>query len=118
MDLSQEIANHLEWMDTVASLINNEKFSEEDLQEISSHDKCDLGQWMESEASQALHGLDEFQKLIESHEAFHKLAGKLIELYQQGKESETLEVEEQFIHMSQEVITHLQMLEETTRNNS
>jgi hypothetical protein len=60
--------------------------------------------------------LPEFQDLIESHDAFHKLAGNLISALRQGKEEEAIKSEVEFIEMSQKVISHLYALQEKTNN--
>ena len=114
MDLGQEITNHLEWIDTVASLLNNEELVEEDFQEITRHDKCALGQWLESEASQSFKDLPEFKKLVETHEAFHKLAGDLVLSLQQGQEADAIEAQEEFLQMSHDVVHYLQVLQEAS----
>ena len=112
MNLGQEITKHLEWIDTIASLLGSEEITEENLQVITQHDKCSLGQWLNSDASTEFKNLPDFEKLIESHDAFHKLAGNLITALQQGKESEAIELQAQFIEMSQKVISYIQILQE------
>ena len=117
MDLAQEITNHLEWIDTIATLLNNENLAKEDFREVTRHDQCALGHWLRSEASQAFKDFPELQKLIESHEAFHRLAGSLVLFLQQGKESEAIEAQGQFINKSQEVIKYLQVLQKYAVEN-
>jgi hypothetical protein len=117
MDIKQEITNHLEWIETIASLLDSEEISQEDIQVITQHDKCMLGQWLNSEASMKFKDLPEYEKLIESHEAFHKLAGNLITALQLDKEAEAIESQEQFIEMSQKVIDHLHILQENTNKS-
>ncbi len=117
MDIGQEITNHLEWIETIASLLDSEKISREDLQVITQHDKCALGQWLNSEASMKFKDLPEYEKLIESHEAFHKLAGNLITALQLDKEAEAIESQGHFIEMSQKVIGYLHILQEDTNKS-
>ncbi|MEA3302405.1 MAG: CZB domain-containing protein [Pseudomonadota bacterium] len=117
MDIRQEITNHLEWIDAIASLLGNEDIEDEDLQEITQHDKCALGQWLNSEAPIEFGDLPELAKLIESHEAFHKIAGNLITTLQLDKEAEAIESKEQFIEMSKKVIGYLQVLQEHHRES-
>ena len=59
----------------------------------------------------------EYQKLIKSHEEFHKLAGNLITAMQLNKEAEVIESHEQFIAMSQKVINYLQILQKNTNKS-
>lgn len=117
MDIGQEITNHLEWIETIASLLDSEEISQEDLQAITQHDKCMLGQWLNSEASMKFKDLPEYEKLIESHEAFHKLAGSLITALQLDKEAEAIESQGHFIEMSQKVIDYLHILQENTNKS-
>jgi hypothetical protein len=117
MDIGQEITNHLEWIETIASLLDSEEITQEDLQVITQHDKCTLGQWLNSEASMKFKDLPEYEKLIESHEAFHKLAGNLITALQLDKEAEAIESQEQFIEMSQKVVDYLHSLQENTNKS-
>lgn len=112
MDLAQEITNHLEWIDQIASLLSSESLDEEDLQEITGHHKCELGHWLDSEGAEIFKDVPEYNKLVDSHEAFHKLAGTLLTSMQQGKEEAALQVEEQFLEKSHEVISYLQVLQE------
>ena len=114
MDLAQEIENHLEWIDSIASLLEVEEFSDVDFQKITSHDACELGQWLSSEGADLYGKLPEFSQLIDSHEAFHKLAGEMIAAIRSGDEKKAVELEEGFISMSQEVVGHLQHLQEVS----
>jgi methyl-accepting chemotaxis protein len=115
MDIGKEITNHLEWIETIASLLGSDELTKDDVQAVSRHDKCELGQWLNSEASMEFRNLPEFDKLIQSHDEFHTLAGFLITAYQMGKESEAIETEKKFIEMSKRVINHLHALQEYER---
>lgn len=112
MDIAREIEQHLEWIDAVASLLDDEKLAKEDVRNVSRHDQCELGKWLDSEASPALRDTPEFEKLVHSHEAFHDLAGKMIRSLQQGHDAEAIEAHGHFIRMSREVIGLLQALQE------
>ena len=114
MNLQCEITNHLEWIDTIASLLGSEEMTEEALRVITQHNKCSLGHWLNSDASTKFKNLPEFEKLIESHDAFHKLAGSLITSLQLHKEAEAIELQTQFIKMSQKVINYIQILQENS----
>ena len=114
MDLELEISNHLEWIDTIASMINDESLDESDYKELTDHDHCALGQWMKSEDSKTLWDLEEFKALTHSHEVFHNLAGEMVAFIEQGKADEALNCEQQFIHASQQVVQHLQALHDTS----
>ncbi len=114
MNLQREITNHLEWIDTIASLLGSEEITEEALRVITQHNKCSLGHWLNSDASIKFKNLPEFEKLIESHNAFHKLAGSLITSLQLGNEAEAIELQAQFIEMSQKVINYIRILQENS----
>jgi len=111
MDIDQEITNHLEWIEVLVSLIGKNEVSEEELEAVTKHDTCALGKWLQSEESSNFKELPEFEKLVESHEAFHKLAGRLIAAVGNNQEGEAIESEEKFIAMSKKVIGYLHILQ-------
>lgn len=111
MDIKQEINQHLEWIEKIAALLGSEEVTQAKIDELTQHDRCELGRWLSAEDSCAYQGYPEFQALIDSHEAFHHIAGALITALEKGEESEALETQAQFIALSQEVIGHLQALE-------
>jgi len=112
MDITEEIDKHLEWIETIVSLLGSEKVAEETLPEITRHDRCALGQWLISEASTEFRDLPELESLKESHEAFHRLAGDMISALAAGDEEKAVDSEKRFIEKSQEVISYLQVLQE------
>lgn len=114
MDIGQEIANHLAWMENVISLLGNEEITQDDLDAITQHDRCALGKWLNSEASLEFRDQPGLEQLNESHEAFHKLAGKLISALQEENEAEAIALQEQFVEMSQQVIASLSTLQKKT----
>ena len=117
MDLELEITNHLEWIDSVALLLDKEQFTENELNDITGHENCKLGQWLASEGAELYSGVPEFSQLLHDHETFHKLAGELITALQSGKESEAIEAQQALIGMSRDVIAHLQVLQEISSTN-
>lgn len=118
MNLGQEITNHLTWIDSIASTLGKTELSSEELAAISQHDRCALGQWLDSKESVDLQKMKEFQELVDSHDAFHGLAGDLIDALQAGREEQALALQEQFIAMSQRVITLLRLLQEFTESRA
>lgn len=115
MDIKQEIDKHLKWIETVASLFEHEQITEAEQQDLTRHDRCALGQWLNSGSSAKYQDLPELEVLKENHEAFHKLAGDLITALVAGKEDEALQFQEKFIEKSQTVISCLQVLQEKKR---
>jgi len=118
MDIGQEITNHLEWIEGIASLLGKQEITEEELHSVTRHDQCALGQWLGSEASTEFKDLPEYHELVECHEAFHKLAGKLITALQLGNEAEAIASQEKFIAMSQKVIGYLRIIQENSNNGT
>jgi len=108
MNIDEEISNHLQWIELVASLLSPDAPDDGEIDELTSHDQCSLGHWIESADAQKYRDSDTFQQLDKSHAAFHDLAGDLVILAQQDSMEKAEEVEERFIHLSQEVIEALQ----------
>lgn len=112
MDIGKEITAHLEWIETIVSLLDGQEIAHADLQAITRHDQCELGQWLNSDDSLGFRDLPEYEKLVESHEAFHNLAGDLIAALQMNKEAEAIESQQHFLEMSQKVIDYLHVFQE------
>ena len=113
MDIRQEINNHLEWIENVVALIGRETISDEELAEVTRHDRCALGQWLESAEAAEFNEVPELEALKESHDEFHRLAGDLIKAVEAGEESQAVAFEERFVEMSRKVIAHLQALQQS-----
>lgn len=111
MDIDHEINKHLEWIETIASLLGDEDITQEEVEEISRHDRCALGQWLDSEDSTRFKDMPELEELKESHEAFHNLAGQLITAFEAGKEAEAIESQEKLVEMSKKVVGYLYLLQ-------
>lgn len=111
MDVRQEINNHLDWMESIASLLDSDELTPEELQTITEHDKCKLGIWMNSEDADSYKNMPDYENLRESHDAFHELAGKLIVTLKQNNEKEAIEIGIQFIETSKKVIGYLKSLQ-------
>jgi len=111
MDIEHEINQHIEWIETLVSILGNREITKKDLQEIRQDDRCALGHWLNSEDSSRYKDLPELGMLKESHEAFHRLAGDLVSAVESNKEPEAIAAEKQFIAMSRSVIGYLQLLQ-------
>lgn len=114
MDLRQEITNHIRWIDSLASLLDSSELSEERLNAISEHDKCALGKWLNSDESRDFQAMPEFAKLVESHKAFHELAGSMVAAVKLDEETEVLALQARFIEESQKVVGYLQQMQAGT----
>lgn len=117
LDIGQEINRHLEWIETVVSLLGSERVSQEDIEDIVQHDRCALGQWLNSRDSEKFKEFLELEALRERHEAFHRMAGELIACLDAGQEEEALEWQDRFIEMSKKVIDSLYLLQEKSAGN-
>lgn len=111
MDIKQEINQHLEWIEKIAELLGSEAITQEKIDELSHHDRCELGRWLRDDAQETYQGFPEFQALIDSHTEFHHLAGELLRALEQEDEAKALVTGRQFIEMSEQVIGYLQALE-------
>lgn len=114
MDLRQEITNHIRWIDSLASLLDSDELTEERLNAISEHDKCALGQWMLSDESKDFQAMPEFQELVESHKAFHELAGSMVAAVKLDQEIDVIALQTQFLEESQKVVACLQQMQEAS----
>ena len=111
MNIEQEINNHLKWIESIVGLLGEDEVTQDALNTITQHDRCELGQWLDSEASIKYRDLPELDQLKHSHAEFHKLAGDLISALQKDSEDEALATQAQFIEMSQKVIEYLHLLQ-------
>ncbi|MEE4659684.1 MAG: CZB domain-containing protein [Halieaceae bacterium] len=118
MDIRQEIDNHLNWIENIVSLLGRENLSDEELAEVTRHDRCALGQWLASTEASEFKELPELQALKESHDQFHRLAGDLIKAVEAGDEAQAVASEEKFVGMSREVIAHLQALQQSREDKA
>lgn len=117
MDIRQEIDNHLNWIENIVSLLGRENLSDEELAEVTRHDRCALGHWLESAEAAEFKEVPELEALKESHDQFHRLAGDLIKAVEVGDEAQAVASEEKFVGMSREVIAHLQALQQSRDAN-
>lgn len=112
VDIDEEIAKHLEWIETVVTVLGEQEIAEEELREITRHDQCKLGHWLDSDGSAEYRDHPDFDKLKESHAAFHSLAGDLVSAVKANDETAAVASEEKFVATSQQVIGYLHALQE------
>jgi len=110
MDIDQEIAIHLEWIESLVSLIGTAVIPEEAIDDVRRHDRCELGRWLTSEGAAAFRDVPDFGQLGTNHEAFHRLAGELLRALQAGDEARVLELQEHFLSTSRQVMSGLSAL--------
>lgn len=104
MDIDQEIMKHLDWIESVVSLLGRETASRKEIDAVSRHDLCELGRWLESEESDKYRDFEEFGSLKEQHKLFHAMAGELILAAEAGNEQRAVASQEKFIAVSQQVV--------------
>ena len=112
MNIDQEIDNHLQWIETVASLLNNEPLQETEMQELTRHDVCSLGQWMTSADAAKYQSQPVFQALEDVHRQFHQAAGELVAALQKDDEEAAFAAQQAFIRLSHGVVEQLMALKE------
>jgi hypothetical protein len=112
MDITREINRHLDWIEVVSSMLGDKVLGEDELEQITRHDRCALGQWLQSPAaSEAVGGGSVLDPLRSSHERFHALAGALVAALQAGDENRAIALQQDFVDSSQDIIGHLHALE-------
>ena len=83
MDLGAAIDAHTQWrVKLKAAISRGEKL---DASTISQDTKCELGRWLSGEGRSRFGSKPEFQKLVNSHRAFHDAAGKVASAVNAGK---------------------------------
>lgn len=110
MDIDQEIAIHLEWIESLVSLIGAESIPDEAIEELSHHDRCEMGRWLNSDESSAFRDFPAFGDLKANHQAFHSVAGDLIKAFRAGDEPRVEALQDAFLTASRNVIAHLTAL--------
>jgi hypothetical protein len=112
MNFHQEIEKHLGWIEGVVSLVSGRNISNENIEEISRGDLCALGRWLDSEEAGNAKNPAVFHELKESHQAFHTLAGNLVDALRIGDEAELLRYQDIFFETSRKVIDCLNLLQD------
>lgn len=117
MEIGEEIAKHLEWIELVSSLIGEEGLSDEKREEISRHDLCALGAWLDSSEAKRFEPSEVLTQVRERHEKFHRLAGELMAAIEGDKASAAVSIQETLIQTSQSLIEGLIALRDGESSN-
>lgn len=112
MDIDQEIAIHLEWIESLVSLIGAESIPDEAIDEVCHHDRCEMSRWLNSDESSGFRDFPAFGELKSNHAAFHSVAGDLIKAFRAGDEARVDELQAAFLAASRNVIGYLTALKE------
>jgi hypothetical protein len=110
VDFDEEIIKHLEWRTMVEALFRDRERSYVSPTVIIQDDKCQLGQWIYSSASDTYEKHPAFKTLIEVHKAFHIHSGTIMTICNNGNFEEASELEDEFYRLSGEVIKSLEDL--------
>ena len=112
MDIGEEIAKHLDWIEKVSSLIGEEGISDEMREEISRHDRCALGAWLDSSEAKQFEASGALKQIRERHDSFHQLAGKLVAAIGDDKDEQAVSIQDEFLQTSRSLIEGLNALQE------
>lgn len=104
------VLKHLGWVTKVRALIDG-KISADDI-ELGDSKKCDLGQWIDKEASQheGLRQHPEFKKLVSQHEKLHSITKAVISQLKTLSKAELETSYSQLLECSTSVIDSLSVL--------
>ncbi|MBL8470378.1 MAG: CZB domain-containing protein [Rhodocyclaceae bacterium] len=107
MDIDQEILKHLDWIESLVSLMGKQNVSNEEILEVSTHDRCQLGRWLESEDLSAYKDFPDLDALKDSHKAFHRFAGQMVRAVRANDEMQALAAQDGLLAKSREVMDYL-----------
>lgn len=110
MNFDEEIKQHLLWRSMVESLFNKSSKDFALPAALSDDHHCRLGRWIYSAESAAYADKTHFTQLKEAHKAFHKKAGLILSLFQQGDIDKAQAHEPEFYMLSDDVIICLEEL--------
>ncbi len=86
MDFDGAIRAHTNWMLRLFGYAKGSSKEKLNPHVIEQDNVCDLGKWLHSEG-QKLASEPEYLQLVKAHAAFHKAAGALVDMVDQGKRS-------------------------------
>jgi hypothetical protein len=112
MNLQDAFDSHVQWKQKLTHYIHNPDGSlKADV--VASANQCALGKWIDS-AGQKYRALPQYEELKESHSAFHKTAGKIIQLAESGtlkSEEEVLGPKSDYSYHSMRVLSAIKQME-------
>ena len=92
MDLNHAVLAHQAWKSRLNQYLGGSSQEPLDPIVISKDDQCELGKWIHGEGRKVFHDEPAFQALHECHEHFHRKAGEVVKMAQQGHVKEAQEV--------------------------
>lgn len=112
MDLDQGLEQHIKWKTVLRRYIDAPTAAPLDAETIERSDRCELGRWILTEGARFSDNA-EFQKLRETHAAFHQCAAEVVRRVQANDTSgakELLGPESRFSTLSRLITQQLQKL--------
>jgi len=76
MDLDTAFKKHGGWIEQFCTAIFNQDTLDIEIYENDNH--CELGNWLHGEGKTKYGKLNAYSRLVSSHAAFHKVAGKVV----------------------------------------
>lgn len=87
MDFNSAVTVHLEWKLKLRLYIKNRE-GNLNPDEVCKDNLCKLGKWLYSDGSAKYASLPEYQKIVEVHKEFHRVAGDIIRRANLGEDVE------------------------------
>lgn len=92
MDLSNAILVHQQWKSRLNQFLGGALQEKLDSATVGKDDQCELGRWIHGEGRKQFLGVPEFEELQERHARFHKKAGDIVRMANQGNTKGALEL--------------------------
>jgi hypothetical protein len=111
MDLSNAILAHQQWKSRLNQFLGGALQEKLDPLTVGKDDQCELGQWIHGEGRRQFLSVPEFQELQERHARFHKKAGEIVRMANQGNVKGAREVfDREFPEDSKEIAVSIQRM--------
>ncbi|MFD1711424.1 CZB domain-containing protein [Ottowia flava] len=92
LDFVSAIHAHQQWKTRLSIYVRNESSEKLDYRAICRDDQCVLGRWINGEAGVKFGHLPSFGELKVAHGMFHLAAGRVIQLHDEDKSSEAMQL--------------------------
>lgn len=116
MNIEEAISSHKQWKLMVESLFREERTFQVAPSILIKDNLCKLGQWIYSDESSEFSDSHFFEVLRIAHREFHKLAGTILRLYEEGDIEEAEKHLGKFQETSETVINLLNKLKQQINN--
>jgi hypothetical protein len=92
LDFYKAIAAHQRWKVRLSAYVKGESNEQLNWQVICKDDQCDLGKWLHHDARVPHAQFSLFTRLIEEHAEFHRRAGEVVQLTDEGLQDAALKL--------------------------